>query len=419
MEPTFWQEVACDTLVRVTLIQEREGRRSDIRVGIFKPLATHARTRQAILRECVLWPAIELASARASGTRQTDEPSSSSIGSQHSMKMQDRAKLLIKYILRLATRAIDRTFLAQDWNVGIVAGQPQQFLSQDFRPDVRWLDKPVGASLADPFVVRASADHATLFCERWASDGGRGRIVRAVVSPETTHITDEFSETRHVSYPFVFHVDGRAYALPERHQSRELVLYEIGQFGWRREAILLSDFAAVDATIFPYGNRFWIFTGDEDRDSQTNLFAFHAEKLHGPWIAHELNPIKTDVTSSRGAGCTFLQDGVTVRPAQDCSKTYGGAIVFNQIFQLTATDFEERPIGRFGCERFDVPVAACHTISYADGVCAIDARRDHFDPLLPLRRLLRRIGSDVLPARRSSWDANTQPSINSSLDGHR
>src|SRR5213596_456309 len=55
----------------------------------------------------------------------------------------------------------------------------------------------------------------------------------------------------------------------------------------------------------------------------------------GPWRPHPGNPVKVDVRSSRPAGGPFLFGGNLYRPAQDCSRTYGGGITINRVTHLS------------------------------------------------------------------------------------
>ena len=77
-----------------------------------------------------------------------------------------------------------------------------------------------------------------------------------------------------------------------------------------------------------------------------DLCAYHAPALTGPWEPHELNPVLRSVVRARPAGHVFRHEGRLIRPAQDCSVTYGYATVFNEIQTLTPSTYVERPLGR-------------------------------------------------------------------------
>ncbi len=40
-----------------------------------------------------------------------------------------------------------------------------------------------------------------------------------------------------------------------------------------------------------------------------------------------------------------MQDGQLIRPAQDCSRSYGWRLVFNRIEALSRSEYRERPVG--------------------------------------------------------------------------
>jgi hypothetical protein len=42
----------------------------------------------------------------------------------------------------------------------------------------------------------------------------------------------------------------------------------------------------------------------------------------------------------------FYDGDHLIRPSQDCSKAYGGALVFSEVLALSETEYDERPIAR-------------------------------------------------------------------------
>ena len=88
---------------------------------------------------------------------------------------------------------------------------------------------------------------------------------------------------------------------------------------------------SLDPTIVEWAGRWWMFGTRRDRDPNAELWLWHAPSPLGPWTVHAANPVKIDVRSSRPAGTPFVLDGVLYRPAQDCSRGYGGAVVVNRV----------------------------------------------------------------------------------------
>jgi hypothetical protein len=133
-----------------------------------------------------------------------------------------------------------------------------------------------------------------------------------------------------------------------------------------------------------------MFGGHGDHDANTELWLWSAAAFDGPWTPHPQNPVKIDVTSSRPAGTPFVRDGVLYRPAQDCSSSYGGAIVINEVTRLDADWFDERPVGRMEAEAGRYPTGR-HTISFGGGLVAVDGKRRVIDLHRSRRELLARI----------------------------
>jgi hypothetical protein len=78
--------------------------------------------------------------------------------------------------------------------------------------------------------------------------------------------------------------------------------------------------------------------------------------------------VKTDVRSSRPAGTPFVHEGSLYRPAQDCSRTYGGRIALNRIVTLTSEDFLEEPVAL---------IEPVRSSRYPDGVHTVSAFGEH------------------------------------------
>jgi hypothetical protein len=105
-----------------------------------------------------------------------------------------------------------------------------------------------------------------------------------------------------------------------------------------------------------------------------------------------MNPVKTDVRSSRPAGAFVRVDGELYRPAQDCALRYGSAIAINRVVALDEQRFREEvafvlrpdPNGPFP--------DGMHTINGLGDVTVIDGQRLSFEPFAALadRRARRR-----------------------------
>ncbi len=152
----------------------------------------------------------------------------------------------------------------------------------------------------------------------------------------------------HLSYPYLIEEDGAIYCLPENSAAGRVTLLLAVRFPDRFEpaAVLLERFAGVDCTPFRHEGRWWMLAMNHHDQDVAKLFLFHADHLLGPWRPHRWNPVRCDVRNARPAGPPFVHEGRLYRPAQDCSRCYGGAIVINRIDVLTTEWFHETPMVR-------------------------------------------------------------------------
>src|SRR5437899_1038840 len=107
---------------------------------------------------------------------------------------------------------------------------------------------------------------------------------------------------------------------------------------------IIEHFAAVDSTILQHDGLWWLWCTNAEDEPDSKLLLWYAFDLFGPWRPHPGNPVKVDVRSSRPAGRPFLFEGDLYRPAQDCSRTYGGAITISRVTRLSLTEFCEEPV---------------------------------------------------------------------------
>jgi hypothetical protein len=271
-----------------------------------------------------------------------------------------------------------KLFCRDQWNVGIVAQPVDALLNRGRLTNVTWLGPRNGmAYLADPIVLDPGS-RCRFLAERFEYDGNaKGSIVSCELGADGTLSVSPFLEAEHhLSYPFVLHHEDHAYLIPETNEIGTVLMYSINAGGTLGHPIpLLESTQAVDATVTFFNQRWWLFCSE----GSLKLLAFHAEALDGPWRPHELNPLKIDVTQSRPAGPLFEHGGMLLRPAQDCSSTYGAAVVLFRIVELTPDRFQEEYLGRIGPE-IDGPYPnGFHTINVLGERCLVDGKRTVFD----------------------------------------
>lgn len=287
-------------------------------------------------------------------------------------------------------------FLSEKWNIGIVAKPISRALSENFLSDILTLDLSSYKSFyADPFGIQTPSGMRIL-AEKYDYEKGSGSLVSLNVSERK--VTEEkiqgIQPSPHLSYPFLYEEKGQMYCIPESLLENEVALYRAISFPnrWEKAATLISSFKGVDATLLFHEGTYWLFATNESDLPRANLYLFFSKKLNGPFTPHPLNPVKTDIRSSRPAGTPFIEEGKLYRPAQDCSKTYGGAIVLNQILELSETGFLEKAVTQLGPLSGTAFSQGMHTLSAMGNYTLVDGKTHTFIPLVFLNVLKKRLG---------------------------
>jgi hypothetical protein len=214
------------------------------------------------------------------------------------------------------------------------------------------IEPPPNHSWADPFLVTNDDGERYVFFEDQPHATGKGVIACARIGPEgllgppRTILEREY----HLSYPFVFHAGDDWLLLPESSANRTVELYRATRFptDWELHRVLLEGAYVTDATPLEHDGRTWIFASMETSTGYPSdaVSLFWADSIIGTWHAHPLNPIVTDVRTSRPGGRIIARDGRLIRPAQDGSRGYGCGLSFQEITRITTSDYEERPCAR-------------------------------------------------------------------------
>jgi hypothetical protein len=259
---------------------------------------------------------------------------------------------------------------------------------------------------ADPFVFEHRG-RPYLFVEAFPYATGRGVIAVSRVEADGSVSRPEpvLERPYHLSYPYVFDWRGQTFMLPETSGNRTIELYRCEHFPdrWALDTVLMKDVEAADATVLEHAGRLWMFVTVASRgmSPDTELHLFHAEDLRGPWQAHPLNPIVSDVRRARPAGALWEEDGQLIRPSQDCTPGYAFAISFQRITTLTPEDYAEETFARLTASQLRWKRNARRTHHWFMGprFMAIDATVSRFRRLPGLPRRAHAPSPAAAPSR--------------------
>ena len=323
------------------------------------------------------------------------------------------------YLYGLARALVARfkaLVLSEYWRIGVIDAPIHTLLDDAQQPKVRWLTAATSAGYwADPFGM--PGDPHRLACEYFDEQAGVGHLevlmfgAHAQVVERTRLVV---SAGQHSSFPNIFEFDGRRLGVAETIATRECVLYEVDASGqWRRLFSLLQDVAAADPALFAWEGRFWLAYTDADMGSLDNLCLQYADTLEGPWRAHANNPVKVDIAGARMAGGLFRHQGALYRPAQNCLRTYGGAMVVHQITALTPRHFSEVVLRVLTPDAQGACPHGLHTLNAWGERTLVDGKRHGVNPVALWRQLRLRLGRER--ARISTSSVPPRPDGNDTL----
>lgn len=229
---------------------------------------------------------------------------------------------------------------------------------------------------ADPFLF-AHEGKTWVLCEEFPYAAQKGILSAFEITADgkAGPVLPILEEAWHLSYPQVFAADEKIWMIPESNQSGRIDLYCAEKFPdrWAYVATLVEGVAAADATLVEHDGLFWLFAtvrGDGLTDWDA-LHLYYAASMTGPWTPHPLNPVLIDAQSARPAGAMFRRGGALWRPAQDCTRYYGGGISLCEVERLDREGFTQtlrsivtppKTSGFYGA----------HTLNYGGGFEAID-----------------------------------------------
>jgi hypothetical protein len=229
----------------------------------------------------------------------------------------------------------------------------------------------------DPFVLRQEKRYY-IFIEEKLYATGLGHIACLTLDGAGQLLSNQVVLERpyHLSYPFLFERDGDLFMMPETAGNQSIELYRCVHFPdqWEFVKSLMTGLYAVDATLLEHNGRSWMFANIKmpGGSSLNSLHLFFADSPFADrWTPHPSNPVVSDIRTARPAGRIFTQDGALIRPSQDSSRRYGGALTFNQITRLDENQYAEIAVSTF--KPAGRRIKATHTFNQAAGLTVIDA----------------------------------------------
>ena len=380
--PGFWEIYFRDN-VNGAILQRLTNRLDAgyvLRKGYFKTIHhSWAANLDRLHFESARWP-LQVAEDLKNGVLDPDnlEPSSSTAKIYHFPGNGKMLWFLFQSLYNKLSFHYHDLFKAEKWNIGIITKPVSELMQPNLNIEPLWLQKPPsGSYYADPFGFFDDGNFRILY-EDYNFKEAKAKISCVNIEPgsgKIIKIKPCIEELHHLAYPFLFTEQGETYCMPESADDSQVVLYRYDKNSdsFVQHGVLLHDMDAVDATLIRYESKWWLFFTRKHL-SDTHLYVYYADVLTGEYQPHKNNPVKTDIRSARPAGLPFVFGGTLFRPAQNCSKTYGGSTIINRVSVLSPENFKEEKVNEIKPFQNTVFNKGTHTLSAVGDFTLIDGK---------------------------------------------
>ncbi len=219
--------------------------------------------------------------------------------------------------------------------------------------DYRLAKAPVNQWCADPFLYEADGEHY-IFVEQYVNEKEKGCIGYFHFEngvPVNKGILIENSY--HMSYPDVFEYDGKYYMIPESSANSTVDLYEAEEFPakWKKVKNLITGQKYVDSTVYQDGDQYYLISYTMIGGYEVHVFQLDMERQE----LRLLSKKRYERNVARPGGRLFVEDGKLIRPAQDCSRKYGEALILYEVDDLNRDGiFVEHEVRRIRARQLEV-----------------------------------------------------------------
>ncbi len=292
---------------------------------------------------------------------------------------------MMKLLMNRIKFHLNELFYCENWQLGIIKARTADILGGlQYEIDLEEVDflqaKNANFYYADGFVIKEGERLLVLF-EDYSYKDRLGHLSSVWFNERDYTFTKPVTllkEPWHLSYPFVFKHNGITYCIPECKDSNNVELYklDLNTLKLVHSRTLIKDIEAVDPSLVYHQNHWYMFF-TAGNATNTELHIWHAENLEDEFVPHVLNPVKSNVSNSRPAGSIFYLDGKLYRPSQDCSRSYGGRIIINEVKILTEQFYLEQTVNVLEPpEGFQ----GIHNLSFAGDSMLFDCKKMKFSP---------------------------------------
>lgn len=272
------------------------------------------------------------------------------------------------------------------WQVAIRKRENESCILDDIKTPFVVIPNPRGKWAADPFVYEKDGK-IYIFAELFNVLSWKADIAYCVYEKGSfSKWKVVISDSHHFSFPYVYEQEGMQYLMPETSKKEEISQYKSIEFPnvWKKERIISGKGCYADSILL---NENYILTYCVEKNQKEKLVILCIDNKNSK-IVFEQEDCERKL---RPAGAVFNYFGKKIRPVQDCSQLYGGAIEFNEITFGANQSLIENTIFRVNpkdvlLKKFNYKLIGIHTYNSSRNYEVIDIQYKKFDILDILKR---------------------------------
>ncbi|WP_424961813.1 glucosamine inositolphosphorylceramide transferase family protein [Leclercia adecarboxylata] len=292
-------------------------------------------------------------------------------------------------------RIIKKLFFHESWDIMIINSNGQHVFPDNTldilkNSKAQQLHKKY-IFQADPFIIDKD-DRLYVFYEAFSFLNSKGVLRCRILNKALEEIEDlkleGFDDLKcHLSFPFLFQLDGKLFMIPESSERKEVILFQSVDFParWEKVKVLVSDMAVTDNVVFELDGVSYLVSTTMDNE----LVIHTSEGLLGDW---KLISPNLDVCNVhfRGAGKPYSINNKTYIFTQECNPdVYGKSIFIKELTSLTPHNYEEKLVGKISASINNSD--GIHTLNFTDNYIVYDTKHLTFSLLSTLKKLAYKI----------------------------
>jgi hypothetical protein len=271
------------------------------------------------------------------------------------------------------------------WNIGFAEETPETILgNQRISKKINWLqDDFRDRFFADPFILNVTDNAIEVLVEEYMYSEQKGRITALTIDRKNYTLFDHkvlLDLETHLSFPFIFRENNRIYVIPENCRSGALSIYEYNTITKNLEfrKVLITS-PLVDPVIVKHEGLYYLLCTRKDKNENEDLYIYYSNDLMGDYREVSLNPVKSDVNSTRSASDFFINNGSLYRFAQKNQNFYGEGLSINKVIVMTKEHYEEQMVAViYPDKKYRYGI---HTLNNFDDITIIDGLKYIFSPI--------------------------------------